>query len=168
MKISRSLVAAALSGALVLGGTTAAIAQIPDAADSVNVALPATIEVDGVLYFKDTTADEGKGDYKSADGKQTLPYLVVKGIVDSRNASESEETTEAKETTTEKTSEPKETTSATKSSEASESTSATKSSEASESTSATKSSEASETNSATKSSKAVSYTHLTLPTSDLV
>ena len=154
MKISRSLVAAALSGALVLGGTTAAIAQIPEAADSTVVALPASIVVDGVTYYKDTTVDEGKGDYKSADGKQTLPYLVVKGIVDSRNASESEETTEAKETTTEKTSEPKETTSATKSSEASESTSATKSSEASESTSASKTSEASETNSATKSSKA--------------
>ncbi|MCQ9677423.1 hypothetical protein [Corynebacterium sp. BF-R-2] len=154
MKISRSLVAAALSGALVLGGTTAAIAQIPEAADSTVVALPASIVVDGVTYYKDTTVDEGKGDYKSADGKQTLPYLVVKGIVDSRNASESEETTEAKETTTEKTSEPKETTSATKSSEASESTSATKSSEASESTSATKSSEASESTSATKSSEA--------------
>ena len=154
MKISRSLVAAALSGALVLGGTTAAIAQIPEAADSTVVALPASIVVDGVTYYKNTTVDEGKGDYKSADGKQTLPYLVVKGIVDSRNASESEETTEAKETTTEKTSEPKETTSATKSSEASESTSATKSSEASESTSASKTSEASETNSATKSSKA--------------
>ena len=148
MKISRSLVAAALSGALVLGGTTAAIAQIPEAADSTVVALPASIVVDGVTYYKNTTVDEGKGDYKSADGKQTLPYLVVKGIVDSRNASESEETTEAKETTTEKTSEPKETTSATKSSEASESTSATKSSEASESTSASQTSEPSESQSA--------------------
>ena len=48
MKISRSLVAAALSGALVLGGTTAAIAQLPEAADTINIPLPATIEVDGV------------------------------------------------------------------------------------------------------------------------
>ena len=149
MKISRTLAAAALSGALVLGGTTAAIAQIPDAADSVNVALPAEIEVDGVTYYKDTTADEGKGDYKSADGK-VLPYLVVKGIVDSRNASESEETSESKETTSEKTSESKETTSKkTTEAKASESASATKSSDASSTASTTKSSDSSTTASAT-------------------
>ena len=156
MKISRTLAAAALSGALVLGGTTAAIAQIPDAADSVNVALPAEIEVDGVTYYKDTTADEGKGDYKSADGK-VLPYLVVKGIVDSRNASESEETSESKETTSEKTSESKETTSKkTTEAKASESASATKSSDASSTASTTKSSDASSTASTTKSSDASS------------
>ena len=150
MKISRSLAAAALSGALVLGGTTAAIAQIPDAADSVNVALPAEIEVDGVTYYKDTTADEGKGDYKSADGK-VLPYLVVKGIVDSRNASESEETSESKETTSEKTTEAKasESASATKSSDASSTASTTKSSDASSTASTTKSSDSSTTASAT-------------------
>ena len=150
MKISRTLAAAALSGALVLGGTTAAIAQIPDAADSVNVALPAEIEVDGVTYYKDTTADEGKGDYKSADGK-VLPYLVVKGIVDSRNASESEETSESKETTSKKTTEAKasESASATKSSDASSTASTTKSSDASSTASTTKSSDSSTTASAT-------------------
>ena len=37
MKISRTLAAAALSGALVLGGTTAAIAQIPESADSLSL-----------------------------------------------------------------------------------------------------------------------------------
>ena len=150
MKISRTLAAAALSGALVLGGTTAAIAQIPDAADSVNVALPAEIEVDGVTYYKDTTADEGKGDYKSADGK-VLTYLVVKGIVDSRNASESEETSESKETTSKKTTEAKasESASATKSSDASSTASTTKSSDASSTASTTKSSDSSTTASAT-------------------
>ena len=170
MKISRTLAAAALSGALVLGGTTAAIAQIPDAADSSVVALPASIEVDGVVYFKDVNAEEGKGDYKSADG-EVLPYLAVKAIVDSRNASkeeeqESESSTAASETesstaasesekTSEKTTEPKasESASATKSSEASSSASTTKSSDASSSASTTKSSEASSSASTTKSSE---------------
>ena len=50
MKISRSLAAVALSGTLLLGGTTVAIAQIPDAADSMEgIGLPATIVVDGSL-----------------------------------------------------------------------------------------------------------------------
>ncbi|MDK8763498.1 hypothetical protein QP922_06640 [Corynebacterium sp. MSK218] len=164
MKISRSLVAAALSGALVLGGTTAAIAQIPESADSTVVSLPASIEVDGVTYYKDMTAEEGKGDYKSADGKQTLPYLAVKVIVENRQAAEEQESesSSSEEATTtasesEKTSEPKETTSAkattsekaTTSAKASESASATKSSETSASATTTKSSDSSTTASAT-------------------
>lgn len=167
MKISRTLAAAALSGALVLGGTTAAIAQIPDAADSINIPLPASIEIDDVTYFKKTkTGEDGEEvvvGYESANGKD-ISVLAVKAIVDSRNASkeeeqESESSTAASETesstaasetesstaasesekTSEKTTEPKasESASATKSSEASASATTTKSSEASESASAT-------------------------------
>ena len=167
MKISRSLVAAALSGALVLGGTTAAIAQLPEAADTINIPLPATIEVDGVTYFKKTkTNDEGVEEeyYENADGGE-LTVLEVKAIVDRSNASEDEEESESsssEEATTtasesEKTSEPKETTSAkattsekaTTSAKASESASATKSSETSASATTTKSSDSSTTASAT-------------------
>ena len=175
MKISRSLVAAALSGALVLGGTTAAIAQIPEASDSINIPLPATIEIDGVTYFKKTTTGDDGEDvdrYESADGKE-ISVLQVKSILDRRNdskeeeqesesstaASESETTTESKETTSKKTTEQKasESASATKSSEASATksseVSATKSSEASESASATESSDSSESTSASQTSE---------------
>ena len=161
MKISRTLAAAALSGALVLGGTTAAIAQIPESADSTVVSLPASIEVDGVTYYKDMTAEEGKGDYKSADGKQTLPYLAVKVIVENRQAAEEQESesSSSEEATTtasesEKTSEPKETTSekTTTSAKATTSETATTSAKASESASATKSSETSASATTTKSS----------------
>ena len=102
MKISRSLAAVALSGTLLLGGTTIAIAQVPEAADSTEgIGLPATIVVDGVTYFKDTTVEEGKGGYKSADGKKTLTYLEAKAIVDRQKDAEkgSESETSTSETT---------------------------------------------------------------------
>ena len=175
MKISRSLVAAALSGALVLGGTTAAIAQLPEAADTINIPLPATIEVDGVTYFKKTkTNDEGVEEeyYENADGGE-LTVLEVKAIVDRSNASEDEEesesssseeatatasesekTSEPTETTSEKTTEPKESESAseTKSSESSASATSTESSDSSASATTTESTDASATTTTTPSS----------------
>ena len=178
MKISRTLAAAALSGALVLGGTTAAIAQIPDAADSINIPLPASIEIDDVTYFKKTkTGEDGEEvvvGYESANGKD-ISVLAVKAIVDSRNASkeeeqesesstaasesESEKTEEPTDTTSEKASETKETsTEKTTEPKASESASATKSSEASASATTTKSSEASESASATTTKSSDSST----------
>lgn len=119
MKISRSLAAVALSGTLLLGGTTVAIAQIPDAADSMEgIGLPATIVVDGVTYFKDTTVEEGKGGYKSADGTKTLTYLEAKAIVDRQKDAEkgSESETSTSETTSAEASE-SETTTTTKATE---------------------------------------------------
>lgn len=175
MKISRSLVAAALSGALVLGGTTAAIAQLPEAADTINIPLPATIEVDGVTYFKKTkTNDKGVEEeyYENADGGE-LTVLEVKAIVDRSNASEDEEesesssseeatatasesekTSEPTETTSEKTTEPKESESAseTKSSESSASATSTESSDSSASATTTESTDASATTTTTPSS----------------
>ena len=171
MKISRSLVAAALSGALVLGGTTAAIAQIPEAADTTNVPLPASVEVDGVTYFKKTmTNDKGVEEeyYANAAGDE-LSVVQVKALVDKSNASKDEEeesestsseettsetaTTSEKATTSAKTTEPKASESAsatnTKSSETSASATTTKSSETSASATTTKSSDSSTTASAT-------------------
>lgn len=176
MKISRSLVAAALSGALVLGGTTAAIAQLPEAADTINIPLPATIEVDGVTYFKKTkTNDKGVEEeyYENADGGE-LTVLEVKAIVDRSNASEDEEesesssseeatatasesekTSEPTETTSEKTTEPKE----------SESASETKSSESSASATSTESSDSSASATTTESTDASATTTTTTPSS---
>jgi len=174
MKISRSLVAAALSGALVLGGTTAAIAQIPEAADTTNVPLPASVEVDGVTYFKKTkTNDKGVEEeyYANAAGDE-LSVVQVKALVDKSNASKDEEeesestsseettsetaTTSEKATTSAKTTEPKASESAsatnTKSSETSASATTTKSSETSASATTTKSSETSASATTTKSS----------------
>ena len=165
MKISRSLVAAALSGALVLGGTTAAIAQLPEAADTINIPLPATIEVDGVTYFKKTkTNDKGVEEeyYENADGGK-LTVLEVKAIVDRSNASEDEEESESsssEETTTtasesEKTSEPTETTSEkTTEPKESESASETKSSDSSASATTTESTDASATTTPSSSKSA--------------
>ena len=172
MTISRSLVAAALSGALVLGGATAAIAQIPEASDSISIPLPATIEVDGVVYIKKTTTGEDGEEvehYESADGKK-ISTLQVKSILDRRNdskeeeqetesstaASESETTTESKETTSKKTTEPKasESASATKSSESSASATSTESSDSSASATTTESTDASATTSPSESKSA--------------
>lgn len=159
MKISRSLVAAALSGALVLGGTTAAIAQIPEAADTTNVPLPASVEVDGVTYFKKTkTNDKGVEEeyYANAAGDE-LSVVQVKALVDKSNASKDEEeeseSTSSEETTSETatTSEKATTSAKTTEPKASESASATntKSSETSASATTTKSSDSSTTASAT-------------------
>ena len=106
MKISRSLAAVALSGTLLLGGTTVAIAQIPDAADSMEgIPLPETFDVDGVTYIKKTkTGSDGEAEvyYESVDGKQ-LTALQVKDLRDKRDAAkekESESESETSETTT--------------------------------------------------------------------
>lgn len=103
MKISRSLAAVALSGTLLLGGTTIAIAQVPEAADSMEgIPLPETFDVDGVTYIKKTkTGSNGEAEvyYESADGKQ-LTALQVKDLRDKRDAAkESDSESSTSETT---------------------------------------------------------------------
>ena len=135
MKISRSLVAAALSGALVLGGTTAAFAE------NEGVPLSDTLVYNGVTYYKDSegnfapapgSTDEAGNEVKTKISKTDMENYVESGKAKAPESGEKES----------------ETTSATKSSEAS----ATKSSEAS----ATKSSEASATESSESSASATS------------
>ena len=123
MKISRSLAAVALSGALLLGGTTVAIAQIPDAADSMEgIPLPETFDVDGVTYIKKTkTGSDGEAEvyYESVDGSKQLTALQVKDLRDKRDAAkeeESESETSTSETTSAEASE-SETTTTTKTTE---------------------------------------------------
>lgn len=123
MKISRSLAAVALSGTLLLGGTTVAIAQIPDAADNMEgIPLPETFDVDGVTYIKKTkTGSDGEAEvyYESVDGSKQLTALQVKDLRDKRDAAkeeESESETSTSETTSAEASE-SETTTTTKTTE---------------------------------------------------
>lgn len=167
MKISRTLAAAALSGALVLGGTTVAFAA------NEGVPLSDTLVYNGVTYYKNSNGDYvPAADSKDESGKDVDEVITAEDMEthvkngeakapesagkESESEETSEKTTESKETTSEKTTEAKasESASATKSSEASSSASATKSSEASSSASATKSSEASASATTTKSSEA--------------
>lgn len=151
MKISRTLAAAALSGALVLGGTTAAFAE------NEGVSLSDTLVYNGVTYYKTSEgnyvpaagsglkdeAGNPVGTISKADMEKYVESGEAKAPESAEEESESEETseetTESKETTSEKTTEAK----------ASESASATKSSAASSSASTTKSSDSSTTASAT-------------------
>ena len=163
MKISRTLAAAALSGALVLGGTTAAFAE------NEGVSLSDTLVYNGVTYYKTSEgnyvpaagsglkdeAGNPVGTISKADMEKYVESGEAKAPESAEEESESEETseetTESKETTSEKTTEAKasESASATKSSAASSSASTTKSSDASSSASTTKSSDSSTTASAT-------------------
>ncbi|MGV0361349.1 hypothetical protein ACUY2X_04535 [Corynebacterium minutissimum] len=162
MKISRSLVAAALSGALVLGGTTAAFAA------NEGVPLSDTLVYNGVTYYKNSKGDFVPApDSKDESGKAVNEVITAADMEDhvkngdakapesAGKESESEETTSETATTSEKTTtSAKATTSetATTSAKATTSETATTSAKASESASATKSSATSASATTTKSS----------------
>ena len=168
MKISRTLAAAALSGALVLGGTTVAFAA------NEGVPLSDTLVYNGVTYYKNSNGDYvPAADSKDESGKDVDEVITAEDMEthvksgeakapesagkESESEETSEKTTESKETTSEKTTEPKASESAsattTKSSDSSTTASATttKSSDSSTTASATttKSSDSSTTASAT-------------------
>ena len=140
MKISRTLAAAALSGALVLGGTTVAFAA------NEGVPLSDTLVYNGVTYYKNSNGDYvPAADSKDESGKDVDEVITAEDMEthvksgeakapesagkESESEETSEKTTESKETTSEKTTEPKASESAsattTKSSDSSTTASAT-------------------------------------------
>ncbi|MGX4762854.1 hypothetical protein ACWJIK_12130 [Corynebacterium minutissimum] len=158
MKISRTLAAAALSGALVLGGTTVAFAA------NEGVPLSDTLVYNGVTYYKNSNGDYvPAADSKDESGKDVDEVITAEDMETHVKSGEAKAPESAgkeseSEETSEKTTEAKasESTSATKSSEATSSASTTKSSDASSSASTSKSSDASSSASTSKSSEASS------------
>lgn len=182
MKISRTLAAAALSGALVLGGTTVAFAA------NEGVPLSDTLVYNGVTYYKNSNGDfvpapdskdeSGKdvdevitaadmethvknGDAKapeSAEKESESESSSSEATSSESEAPESEETTEPKETTSEKAT--SETTTASESEKTSEPTETTEPKE-SESASETKSSASATSTESSDSSASATTTEST-------